>query len=533
MPVKAPGARFGYNRLMPPYVAPSLRSSVIAPDLPAATEPAQPAALVAPPQRLAAAAGVQVGAALARSVARGWFLFAVGSLVLAGLLSLLLVVGRLPFLSGIFTDPLFFKRALVVHVDLALVVWFQAGTLAFLALAVGSTLPRRLVGLSFALGGAGIVGLLTGALMPGAQPILSNYVPVIDHPVFLTGLVAWFAGSGLFFLGSLAAPVAPSARLPDEVVVALRTAAAGNLIALATFAAAWRTTLPGLPAIGYYELVMWGGGHALQAANVATMLALWLLLLHRWSGRAVLSAPASRWLLSALVAPHAILPVLAAAGTSSGAYVELATSLMRWTLFPVILIVLGLGVRHVVLWWNALTSTRSARPHGSVNFERVGDNALHLPPSRFDHRLVGLMGSASLAVLGIVLGAFIRGSNTLVPGHYHAAIGAVTLALMAAAYDFCAETSARSVVVNLWRRAKLQLLTFGVGQAVFAIGFGIAGVHGLGRKQYGVEQHVRSAGEYLGLGVMGLGGVLAVAGGLLFLAVMLRAIGSWRRASLS
>lgn len=446
--------------------------------------------------------------ALGVSIARGWFLFAVGSLVLAGLLSLLLVVGRLPFLGAIFTDPLFFKRALVVHVDLALVVWFQAGTLAFLALAVGSTLPRRLVGLSFALCGAGIAGLLAGALMPGAQPILSNYVPVIDHPVFLTGLVAWFAGSGLFFLGAVAAPVARGSTLPDEVIVALRVAAAGNLIALLTFAAAWRTTLSGLPTIGYYELVMWGGGHALQAANVATMLGLWLLLLHRWSGRAVLTPAASRWLLSALVAPHAILPVLALQGTSSGAYVELATDLMRWTLFPVILIVLGFGVRHVV-------ATRRASPL----------------PIAFDHRLAGLAGSASLAALGLVLGAFIRGSNTLVPGHYHAAIGAVTLALMTAAYDFCADTSARAVVARIWTRAKLQLLTFGVGQAVFAVGFGIAGVYGLGRKQYGVEQHVRSVGEYVGLGVMGLGGILAVAGGLLFLAVMLRAIGSWRRAS--
>jgi hypothetical protein len=454
--------------------------------------------------RVDAPSAVRFEAAVARSIARGWFIFAVGSLVLAGLLSLLLVVGRLPFLGAVFTDPLFFKRALVVHVDLALVVWFQAGTLAFLALQVGAALPRALVGWSFALCGAGIVGLLAGALMPGALPILANYVPVIDHPVFLTGLAAWFAGTGLFFAGAVNAPAREWPGCSDEIVFALRAAAAGNLIALATFVAAWFTTLEGLPAIGYYELLAWGGGHALQAANVAMMLALWLLLLRRWTGESVLSPTASRWLFTALIVPHAILPLLALNGTSNGAYVEVATDLMRWTLFPVILIVLGLSVRHVVL---------------------------HRAGRQSDHRLAGLVGSAALAVLGLVLGAFIRGSNTLVPGHYHAAIGAVTLALMTAAYDFCADTSAASVRVTLWRRARLQLLTFGVGQAVFAIGFGIAGVNGLGRKQYGVEQHVRSVGEYVGLGVMGLGGVLAVAGGLLFLAVMLRAIGSWRRES--
>lgn len=439
------------------------------------------------------------------TIARGWFLFAIGSLVLAGLLSLLLVVGRLPFLSAVFTDPLFFKRALVVHVDLALVVWFQAGTAAFLAYALGDRMPRRVVGLAFALCGAGVGGLLAGALMPGAQPILSNYVPVIDHPVYLTGLAAWFTGSGLFFAAALAAAAPRHGECPDDAVVAFRAAALGNLIALATFAAAWRTTLSGLPAIGYYELLMWGGGHALQAANVAAMLGLWLFLLHRWSGRAVLSASASRWLLSSLILPHASLPVLALLGTSQSAYTEMSTALMRWTLFPVMLIILGLGVRHIL-------QTRA--PGTALNLDR---------------RLVGLAGSATLAVLGLVLGAFIRGSNTLVPGHYHAAIGAVTLALMTAAYDLAAALSPLSFAADLAQRGRRQLLTFGFGQATFALGFAIAGVHGLGRKQYGVEQHVRSLGEYVGLGVMGVGGILAVVGGLLFLAVMLRAVRSWRQ----
>ncbi|MDP2137365.1 MAG: hypothetical protein Q8J74_05880 [Candidatus Didemnitutus sp.] len=442
------------------------------------------------------------------SVARVWFLFAVGSLVLAGLLSLMLVVGRLPFLSSVFTDPLFFKRALVVHVDLALVVWFQAGTAAFLALALGDALPRKLVGIAFAFCSAGILGLLAGAVMPGAQPILSNYVPVIDHPVFLAGLAAWFIGTGIFFIGALTAPNSRITSLPDDVIVALRVAAAGNVIALATFIVSWRTTLAGLPPIGFYELVAWGGGHVLQAANVALMLGLWLLLLNRWSGQSVLSPSTCRWLFSVLVVPHAALPVLALAGTSNPAYTETATQLMRWTLFPVILIVLGLGIRHYMLHRRASTLPRS------------------------DFRLIGLLGSASLAAMGLIMGAMIRGSNTLVPGHYHAAIGAVTLALMAAAYEFCAAVSPAGAAELAWKRAKAQLIIFGAGQAVFALGFAIAGVYGLGRKQYGAEQHVRTVGEYVGLGVMGTGGILAVIGGLIFLAIMLRCIGSWRNRAL-
>lgn len=435
--------------------------------------------------------------------ARGWFLFAIGSLVLAGLLSLMLVIGRLPFLGWLFTDPLFFKRALVVHVDLSIVVWFQAGTLAFLGLAMGPRLHRGVTAFSLALAAAGVIGLLVGALMPGAMPVLSNYVPVIDHPMFFTGLICWFAGAGIFFALALVTPARTDAKaLTPGTVIALRASAAANLLAMVTFIGAWRTTPDAVPSV-FYELVFWGGGHVLQAANVATMLALWLLLLHRWTGRALLSPASAVALLAALVLPQTIMPPLAFSGTTASTYFSMATYLMRWTIFPVVSVVLGAAV--VQVW----------RCRAGLDWK--------------DYRVVGLAGSAALTVLGFILGALIRSSTTLVPGHYHCAIGAVTIALMTAAYDFCAKVAPEGLAQEMPRRARLQLMLFGGGQAVFGLGFALAGAYGLGRKQYGVEQHVRSLGEYLGLSVMGLGGIIAVAGGIFFLAVMIRHIGAWRR----
>ena len=434
-------------------------------------------------------------------IARAWFRFAIGSLVLAGLLSLVLVVGRLPFLGWLFTDPLFFKRALVVHVDLAIVVWFQAGTLAFLGLALGPRLPRGLTAVALALAAAGIIGLLIGALMPGAQPVLSNYVPVIDHPIFFGGLISWFAGAGLFFILALTTPApAGSKILTASTVIALRGSAAANVLALITFLGAWQTTPAAAPAI-YYELIFWGGGHVLQAANVAAMLGLWLHLLHRWSGQIILSPTAMTALIAALVLPQLILPVLAFSGTTASSYFSMATHLMRWTIFPVVLVVL------------CVVTTQVWRQRAALNWR--------------DYRFIGLAGSATLTVLGFILGSFIRQSSTLVPGHYHCAIGAVTLALMAAAYDFCTDVVPVRTTSTSPRYAGLQLLLFGGGQAVFGLGFALAGAYGLGRKQYGIEQHVRSLGEYLGLSIMGLGGLVAVAGGIFFLAVMLRRLGAW------
>ncbi|MBL9217053.1 MAG: hypothetical protein JNG82_01085 [Opitutaceae bacterium] len=468
---------------------------------PPAAASSRPAVLAVLPRTAVPRAAVGTGEGL--QPARGWFLFAIGSLVLAGLLSLMLVVGRLPFLGWLFTDPLFFKRALVVHVDLAIVVWFQAGALAFLGLAVGPRLPRGVTAAAFTLAGLGVAGLLVGALMPGALPVLANYVPVIDHPVFFAGLAAWFVGSGLFFAVALVTPARTDARaLAPAVVVALRAAAAANVLALLTFAGAWRTT-PAAAPLAYYELLFWGGGHVLQAGNVALMLALWLQLWHRWSGRALLGPATVAALMTALVAPQVVMPGLAFTGTTETAYFTMATHLMRWTLFPVVLVVLGTAAAR--LW------RQPARPAWG------------------DFRFAGLAGSAALTLLGFILGSLIRGSSTLVPGHYHCAIGAVTIALMAAAYDFCTAVAPAGEPAGEPRRARLQLLLFGGGQAVFGLGFALAGAYGMGRKQYGVEQHVRTLGEYLGLSVMGLGGLIAVAGGIFFLAVMVRRLGAWRR----
>ncbi len=472
--------------------------------------PPTPASYAAPTTPLAQVRPVEergrsVAGTAATGAARGWFLFAIGSLVLAGFLALTLVIGRLPFLGWLFTDPLFFKRALVVHVDLAIVVWFQAGTLSFLGLTLGPRLHRGATGAAFALAATGIIGLLVGACMPGAQPVLSNYVPVIDHPVFFGGLICWFAGAGLFFAQALLTPVRTDAQaLGTETVIALRASAAANLLAIVTFVGAWQTTPDAVPSV-FYELVFWGGGHVLQTANVAAMLGLWLYLLHRWTGCSVLSPAVVTALMAALVMPQLVMPPLAFGGTTTTQYFSMATHLMRWTLFPVVLVVLGASGVHV---W---------RHRAELDWR--------------DYRFSGLAGSAALTVLGFFLGALIRGSSTLVPGHYHCAIGAVTIALMAAAYDFCREVAPSGATPAAPRHARLQLLLFGGGQAVFGLGFALAGAYGLGRKQYGAEQHVRSLGEYLGLSVMGLGGLIAVAGGIFFLAVMLRCIGTWRHRS--
>ena len=88
-----------------------------------------------------------------------------GSLVVAGLLSLAVVVGRLPLWSRIIDDPLFFKRCLVVHVDLTLVVWFHAFLAGLPALGTRAR-PGKVRTLAYALSVGGVVAMVAGWTAP-------------------------------------------------------------------------------------------------------------------------------------------------------------------------------------------------------------------------------------------------------------------------------------------------------------------------------------------------------------------------------
>lgn len=438
---------------------------------------------------------------------RSWLALALGSLLLAGLLSLSVVLGRLPGLSRIIDDPLFFKRCLVVHVDLALVVWFYAfaSALAALRAPARSGRPDKF---AFAAAVIGVLGLLAGGLVRGAAPVLANYVPVIDHPFFLGGLALFFLGVLAFALRSVARPAARvSGGLPDDTAVGVRACGVVLVLAGVTWLSA-RVALPaGLDRRTFFEFSHWGAGHVLQVANVCAMLAVWLWLLDLATGRPVLSARAARRLFAALVAPHFVMPLLSWRGALHRDYIEGATLFMRWGIFPVVLFTLFLCVRHLR---RHRATTAAAGPAD--------------PLARLAR--AGFAASAGLTMLGFALGAMIRGSTTLVPAHYHASLGGVTASFMAATYlmvKIFARDSMFAAAAR-WRSARRQLVCFGVGQAVFALGFAIGGAYGLGRKTYAGEQHIRSLGEQIGLGVMGLGGLFAAAGGVWFLVLVLRPV---------
>ena len=439
--------------------------------------------------------------------ARRWLAVAVGSLILAGALALFLVVGRLPPFDQLFTDPLLFKRGLVVHVVLALVVWFFAFIGALWGLLPATRKAAAFTRVGHALSVAVLVCLVAAAAWPGSKPVLSNYVPMIDNPLFVFGVIAFGVGLVIGFLDHRlttgSEPDQPNIHplMPPAARPGLRAAAVAVLIAALTFTASFWTTSSEMAPQPYFELVVWGGGHVLQFASSAAMCAVWLMLLTPVLGRSPVSRKVSAVVFGLLVLPLMIAPLMA--DTQASGSRTFFTRLMELGIFPAVTFFLVACVVALI---------RGARKEGA----RI----------LLDRRVLGFGASAVLTLLGFGLGASIEGSNTVVPAHYHASIGAVTAAFMAISYELFAPLGLGAPGPRTRRIARWQPLTFGVGQFIFAVGFGIAGAHGLARKTYGAEQIADDPGKTFGLVVMGAGGLIAVAAGLTFLAVC---VSAWRR----
>ena len=111
----------------------------------------------------------------------------------------------------------------------------------------------------------------------------------------------------------------------------------------------------------------------------------------------------------------------------------------------------------------------------------------------------------------------IRGSNVIIPAHYHGVIGGVTLAFMGFSYHLLPMLGRK-----VWspRLARWQPYLYGTGQTLFVLGLFWAGVHGVPRKTFGMAQGLHDLPQMVGMSLMGVGGLIAILGGIAFIVNM-------------
>ena len=213
-----------------------LHSAVLAP--PAATVRAGPAVANAWTYSLAVPQGAQ------RALARGWLGLGLFALVGAGLFSVLLVLSRTPGLNQWFDVAHFFRVALVVHVDLSVLVWFVAlGGLLWSVNGSAQGMAWGWAALLLCTLGAALMSLAPFMVGFGlrAEPVMANYIPVLDGPLFIAGLWVFGAGAALLVLRSLLTAPKPGGDFGGDGALrfGLNAAAVSAAVALAAFAASF------------------------------------------------------------------------------------------------------------------------------------------------------------------------------------------------------------------------------------------------------------------------------------------------------
>lgn len=413
---------------------------------------------------------------------RGWSLLAVGALAVAGGLALLLAASRTPGVQDFLPwGADFFHKGLVTHVVFSFEVWL----LAMLGAAGVLAAPARrgglgLLGLAMAV--LGCLLLLIPTLAGWGEASLNNYVPVLVHPLYYGGLVLLAGGVGVAMLPCLAAGRGASAFGFGTAMAALAL-----LAALVTFALAAALLPAGTDIDLANERLFWGGGHVLQFVNTLLLMAGWQVVAERAFGRSPLPPLLTRAVFAAVAMAAWLGPVTMLRLDLLGLAHRQAFTQLLWVGLPLPPLVMGAGLFVLLL---------RGRP---------------------DWRSPAVLGLAlSLAVfaLGGVAGFALGAGDTRTPSHYHAMIGGVNLALMALLHAAILPALGRAVRPGRWLRA--QFILYGGGQVLHALGFYLAGLGGVARKTAGAEQGLDSAFKLAAMGLVGLGGAIAVFGGVVF-----------------
>jgi hypothetical protein len=396
-----------------------------------------------------------------RTLALGWLWLCVLALLGAGIFSLLLVLSRTPYISDIIPWIGFFHSALVVHVDLSVLVWSLAfgGILWSINQRPGHS---WLAWTALVLACLGSLIIIISPFVRDAQPLMSNYIPVLQHPLFFSGLFTFAIGFGLLVLNSMIfmAPVGPWMSSRGALRFGLNTAAVSAAVAMICFLWSYWQMPDYLMGRSFFELLFWGGGHVLQFTYTLLMLVCWL-----WLGReAGLTLP---------ITPRVVLLILfvglacvfvsplfyLAYPITAPEHVKLFTWLMRWggslgTLPLAVAIIMAL-----------------------LRYGGQGDRELQARSA--------LQCSLFLFGIGGLIGFLISGSNVTIPAHYHGSIVGVTVAMMGVCYMILPQLG---FPLHNQRLAIWQPVIYGGGQLMHVGGLVWSGGYGVQRKVAGAEQ---------------------------------------------
>jgi len=432
----------------------------------------------------------------ARAELRGWCGLGLLALAIAGVFALLLVLARVPYTNALFPWPVaFFHKGLIINVIFSFVVWFLSVFGALLSVAAhriteGVHMGGALGRLALIAGYLSFPLIFVPALLDRGEASLNNYVPVIIDPVYYGGLAVLALGLLLAVVRFLS--LFPNRTGPMEpVAVAAMSGSLIYILSLICFAVAWASQSGDEVNGDFNEKLFWGGGHVLQFLNVSVMLAGWYVLgglaLERPMMRPQLASLAQALLLAgALLGPLFYVLFDAFSFEQTQAFTNLQYLLAPPSLLAAVFVLRTLAAQ----------AKAGPLPRGDAGFKCIW---------------------LSFIVFGIggALGLFVDGADTRTPAHYHGMIGGATLVFMGLVFRFLLPLMGRAVYIG--KRVSTLIHFYAWGQVLFSVGLFVAGGHGAPRKTAGGGHGLEAASAQIGLYVYGVGALLTVIGGVMFI----------------
>ncbi len=472
----------------------------------------------------------------AESLMKAHAVAAAVSLLIAGFLALGVILTRWQEVHLLPAD--LFYQVLTAHGLNALIYWIIFFEIAVMYFASSTLLRTRIAAprwawTGFAMMVIGMVMNNIAVLQGNSSVMMTSYAPMQAAPHFYLGLILFAVGAliGCFvFLGTLviakddrtyegSIPLVTFGAL-TACIIAVFTIACGAIILVPTFL--WSIGYIGHIDAAMYRIIWWGLGHSSQQINVAAHVSIWYLIIGVLFNARPMSEKVSR---------TAFLLYIAFLQLASAHHILVDPGISsEWKVFntsyAMYLAVLA-SMIHGLTVPGSMEVAQRAKGYTKGMFEWLRKAPWGNPVfSGFFLALIifGFIGGITGVVMGTEQINIIIHNTIYVPAHFHATVAVgTTLTFMALTYLLIPVLFRRALFLPLV--AKWQPYVFAGGMTLMILFQLGAGTLGVSRRHWDMDftgaalSFEYSGTAYTLMAAGGVGGVLGVLGGAMFLIV--------------
>ena len=466
---------------------------------------------------------------------------AVVALLVGGLLAIGVVLTRWPAVHWLAADT--FYMVLTAHgIDMLIfwIIFFEVAVLYF----ASSTLLRcrlatpKIAWAAYALMLIGAIVNNVSVFQGSSSVMMTSYVPMMAHWSFYLGLILFAVGALIacfVFFGTLvvakrektyqgSVPLVTFGAI-TAAIIAVFTISSGAIILIPTFLMSIGLINEVDPLI--YRTIWWAFGHSSQQINVAAHISIWYAVAAIAFGAKPMSERVSRgaFLLYILFLQLASAHHLLADPGISTEWKVVNTSYFMY--FAVLA-----SMIHALSIPGAMEVAQRARGYNKGLFEWLRKAPWGNPT--FSGVFIALVGFGFLGgITGVMMGTeqlnLLIHNTIYVPGHFHATVViGTTLTFMALTYFLIPVLFRREMISP--GLAKIQPYLFGFSMYFFCLVMMGAGTLGVSRRHWDMafSGHALAyewpGAAYLMMGLVGISGIVAIAGGAIFVYVTVMSV---------